>query len=72
VANAREGVRLSEGRYKVGLGIFLEVLDAQAALVNAQTNKVNAEQAVDLSRAALLRSLGKSTLNLSEKVEASP
>lgn len=53
VANAEEGVRLSQGRYNAGLGIFLDVLDAQAALVTAQTNRVNAQTAVNQARAAL-------------------
>ncbi|MHB9134274.1 MAG: TolC family protein [Armatimonadota bacterium] len=54
VANAQEGLRLAQGRYQAGLGVFLDVLDAQTALLTAQTNRVNAQSAVDQSRAALL------------------
>lgn len=57
-ANARETLRLTNGRYKVGLGIFLDVLDAQSAYLNAQTNYVNAVTQVYLSRAALARAVG--------------
>src|SRR5262249_26011097 len=35
-ANAAETVRLTSGRYKLGLGIFLDVLDAQSQLLTAQ------------------------------------
>ncbi len=56
-ANARETLRLTNGRYKVGLGIFLDVIDAQSALLTAQTNRVNALTQVYLSRAALTRAV---------------
>lgn len=56
-ANAAETLRLTNGRYKVGLGIFLDVIDAQSALLTAQTNRVNALTQVYLSRAALTRAV---------------
>jgi outer membrane protein len=58
VTNALEGVRLAEGRYRAGVTTFLEVTDAQTALVTAQTNQVNANSAVDQARAALARAIG--------------
>jgi outer membrane protein len=58
VTNALEGVRLATGRYRGGVGTFLEVTDAQAALVLAQTNQVNAETALQSQRAALQRAIG--------------
>jgi outer membrane protein len=58
VANAEESVRLATGRYRSGLGTFLDVTDAQAALLTAQTNRVNAQTAVDQARAALSRAIG--------------
>ncbi|HEY3268183.1 MAG TPA: TolC family protein [Armatimonadota bacterium] len=58
VANAQEGVRLAEGRYRSGLGTFLDVTDAQSALLTAQTNRVNASAAVDTARAALAHATG--------------
>jgi outer membrane protein TolC len=48
-----------EGRYRAGLGIFLDVIDAQAALTTANANLVNAQSALDQSRAALYRALGR-------------
>ncbi len=58
VANAQESVRLAEGRYRSGLGTFLDITDAQTALLTAQTNRVNAQSAVDQARAALTRAIG--------------
>ncbi len=58
VANAQESVRLAEGRYKAGVGIFLDVIDAQQSLLRAQTNQVNARSEVDRARAALDRAVG--------------
>jgi outer membrane protein len=58
VANAQESVRLAEGRYRGGLGTFLDVTDAQSALLAAQTGSVNARTAVDQARAALARATG--------------
>lgn len=58
VANAEESLRLIEGRYKAGLGTFLDVLDAQNSVVNAKTNLVNAQSAVNQARAAMVRAVG--------------
>lgn len=58
IANAEEALRLATGRYNAGLGTFLDVLDAQAALLTARTQRVNAEMAVAQARAALARAVG--------------
>jgi outer membrane protein len=58
VANAQESVRLADGRYRAGVGTFIDVTDAQAALLTAQTNRVNAQSAVDQARAALAHAIG--------------
>ncbi|HZT40765.1 MAG TPA: TolC family protein [Chthonomonadaceae bacterium] len=58
VANAQESVRLMTGRYRAGVGTFLDVITAQAALVTAQTDLVNAQSAVDQARAAVLHAIG--------------
>lgn len=60
VANATEALRLIEGRYRAGLGTFVDVLDAQTAAVTARTNQVNARSALDQSLAALDRATGES------------
>ncbi|NLN75659.1 MAG: TolC family protein [Armatimonadetes bacterium] len=59
VANALEALRLVEGRYKSGLGTFLDVLDAQTAYINADSNKVNAHFSVDQARSALAHAIGR-------------
>jgi outer membrane protein TolC len=58
VMNAQESVRLAEGRYNAGVGTFIDVTDAQAALLTARTNHVNAQTAVAQARAALDRAMG--------------
>ena len=58
ISNAEEALRLATGRYNSGLGTFLDVLDAQAALLTARTQRVNAEMAVAQARAALARAVG--------------
>jgi outer membrane protein len=63
-ANSKESARLADGRYKVGLGTFLDVLDAQTAFLTAQINRVNAQTSVDLSKAALARAIGEVPLAL--------
>lgn len=68
VANAQEALRLTEGRYRAGLGTFIDVLDAQTALVTADTNRVNAKTAVDQARAALSRSIGAPIVTASAAV----
>ncbi|HEY3378887.1 MAG TPA: TolC family protein [Armatimonadota bacterium] len=57
VANAQESLRLVQGRYAAGLGIFLDIFDAQAALVTAETNRISAVSSVNQARAALAHAL---------------
>ena len=58
VTNAQVSVDLAEGRYRAGIGIFLDVTDAQQALLTAQTDRVNARSALDQARAALAHAIG--------------
>ncbi len=64
MANAEEGVRLAQGRYAAGIGVFLDVLDAQNALVTAQTNRVNAQSAINQARATLAHALNSDPILL--------
>lgn len=64
VANAEEGARLAEGRYRSGVATFVEVTDAQAALVGAQTSRVNARAGIDQALAQLARATGDDLTNL--------
>jgi len=59
VANAEEGLRLATGRYQAGVAAYIEVIDAETALVTAQTNRVNALYGLSTARAALARALGE-------------
>jgi outer membrane protein TolC len=58
IYNAEEAVRLAQGRYQTGVGLFLDILDAQATLDQARANHVNAISAVDQARAALAHAVG--------------
>ena len=58
VANAEENLRLATGRYRAGLAVYIEVIDAETALVTAETNRVNAFYGLSTARAALRRALG--------------
>ena len=58
VANGQESVRLAEGRFRAGVGLYVDIEVAQATLVTAQTQLVNAQTSVQQSRAALRHALG--------------
>ena len=66
LTNAREARRLAEGRYRAGLGVFLDVMDAQTAVDSAAVNRVNALSARDQSRVALAHAVGAHTLPAEE------
>ena len=67
VTNAQEALRLAEGRYRAGIGVFLDVLDAQTALDTARTNRVNAQAARVQARAALSHATGSAALPAPEQ-----
>jgi len=56
---AEEDLRVSEGRYKEGLGTILEVIDAQTGLTSARTNSVVAAYDIANAQAKLDRATGK-------------
>ncbi len=58
VAQATEALRLANVRYKAGVGTQLEINDAQTALVQAETNQVNARYDYLGSLARLDRAVG--------------
>jgi len=63
VADAQEGIRLAQGRYKAGVTTFQEVITAQAALVTAQTDQVNAIAALAIALSTLDHAVGKWPVN---------
>ncbi|OGW20943.1 MAG: hypothetical protein A2X55_12645 [Nitrospirae bacterium GWB2_47_37] len=64
---AEEDMRVSEGRYKEGIGNILEVLDAQTALTQARTNNVVALYDIAGTGAKLDRAIGKKTTEETNK-----
>ena len=58
VANANELVRISEGRYDGGQGLFLDITNAQNSLVAAQRNLTQAEADAQRARARLRNAVG--------------
>jgi len=59
VTNAKERLRLAEGRYQAGVGSIIELGDAQVAATTAQAQKVQADYNVSTARAQLLNALGR-------------
>ena len=58
VTEAREAFRLAGVRFRAGVGTQLDVNDAQTALIQAETNRVNAEYDYLGSLARLSRAVG--------------
>lgn len=56
---SEENLALATGRYEVGAGDIIEMIDAQAQLVGAQSSLANAQADHDLAVAALLRAVGR-------------
>ena len=59
VTNARERLKLAEGRYQAGVGNAIELGDSQVALTSALAQQVQADQKLAAARAQLLRALGR-------------
>lgn len=59
IEQSGEDMRVSEGRYREGVGNILELIEAQTAVTQAQTNRVVAWYDVALAGARLERAVGK-------------
>ncbi|MDB4934801.1 MAG: outer rane efflux protein [Labilithrix sp.] len=59
LTNARERLRLAEGRYASGVGSIIELGDAQVALTTAAAQVVQAQFRLSTARADLLAALGQ-------------
>jgi outer membrane protein len=59
VLNAREDVRVAEGRYAAGIGLFQDITTAQELLVTSQTDQESARNYLDLARTSLRRATGQ-------------
>jgi outer membrane protein TolC len=58
VASAVESAALAQGRYKAGVGIFADLLNAQSALAEARQQLVTAELNIRTANAQLARAIG--------------
>ena len=58
VANATESVRISEGRYDGGQGLFLDITTAQSLLVTAQRNLTQSQADAQRARSRLRNAIG--------------
>lgn len=59
LAQAEEAYRLANVRYQAGVSTLLEMSDAQTALTQAQTNRINAQYDVETARTKLERAVGR-------------
>ena len=59
VFNAREDVRIAEGRYAAGIGLFQDITTAQALLLSSLTDQESAKNYLDLSRTQLRKATGE-------------
>lgn len=59
VANAREAVRIAEGRYAAGLGSFQDITTAQGLLVTAQQDQTTTQTNLNLARVKLKYATGQ-------------
>jgi outer membrane protein len=58
VASAAAQLAAAEGKYREGVGIFVEILDAQESVARARTNRVQAIYGYQTALVALKRSMG--------------
>lgn len=58
VALAEESLRIAKVRYENGVGISLDVIDSQIALTQAQSNLINAEFDLNISKVKLYKAIG--------------
>jgi outer membrane protein len=56
---ARENLDIAQGRYKAGVGPYIEVTDAQLSSVNAETDHIKALYDYHLAIAQLLKAMGQ-------------
>jgi outer membrane protein len=59
IASARENLRIEDLRYRAGAGTTTDVIDAQAALLRAETDYYQALYDKAIARAALRKAMGE-------------
>jgi len=68
VAAAEAQLAAAEGKYREGLGIFVEILDAQNTVARARTNQVQARYTHQTALVALKKALGQLVPDPSDEV----
>lgn len=61
VASAQENLNAAAGRYEAGIGIFIQVTDAQAALLKAEVDEAAARYGLSIARSELEHAIGATT-----------
>jgi len=59
---ARENLDIAQGRYKAGVGPYIEVTDAQLSSVNSETDHIKALYDYHLAIAQLLKAMGQKSI----------
>lgn len=58
VRQAKEALRLAEGRYEAGAGTVVELADAEASISNARAQEIRARFDLNVARSRLRRAIG--------------
>lgn len=59
IKKSRESLELAQGRYRAGVGPYIEVTDAQTASINTETDHVQAQYDYQLAIARLYKAIGR-------------
>lgn len=70
--SATQSERVASGRYKAGVGVILDVLNAQSALANARQQEIQARFNWNVSRATLAQAMGELDIGLLQTLDTSP
>ncbi|MEQ1630239.1 MAG: TolC family protein [Gallionella sp.] len=66
--SASQSERVASGRYKAGVGVMLDVLNAQSALANARQQEIQARFNWNVSRATLAQTMGDMDVGLLQEL----
>ena len=58
IGDSEESFRIAQVKYNEGISTNIEVIDAQSALIEAETNHLNALYDYNTNRAALIKAMG--------------
>jgi TolC family type I secretion outer membrane protein len=59
---ARENLDIAQGRYKAGVGPYIEITDAQLSSVNSETDRIKALYDYHLAIAQLMKAMGRNNI----------